>query len=65
MMGKIYFVQEQNRGHHMTSLVLNIRTYTYLKACSPRNTLGALVASRKGNWKMGSGTGEKPNFPVS
>lgn len=27
--------------------------YTYLKACSSRNTLVALVASRKGNWGTG------------
>ena len=52
-MGRIYFVQEQNRGHHMPLLMLNILMYTYLKACSSRNILVALVASRKGNWGTG------------
>lgn len=44
-MGRIYFVQEQNRGHHMPLFILNILMYTYLKACSSRNILVDLVAS--------------------
>ena len=37
----------------MPLFMINTLMYTYPKACSSRNTLVALVASRKGNWGTG------------